>query len=565
MNTAHPHHAALAFALLAAGAPLATAQPVQTLTVNAAVQVAAATPTLRVYFDALDASGDEVPDLRREELSATLGEAAVEVPRLVPFAETGEGVAYVFAVDTSMSLSTEQFDRIRGALGDWFAALRPADRASIVAFGSEVRLVTDFTADRGQLTAGLAALGPTDAKTLLFRGLLKALDLGQRGDPDLPHRRAAVVLSDGFDEGSGLTPDDALVELRAKPMPIYAIGYSQLPEPRRRTYLDVLLRLATNSGGAFYEADRSRFAAAYAAIRQAVTRVWVADLACPGCRTDGNEYRLQLTVRRQGRVLANGTGVRMLPPAPGTAESAKGAAAAAADREGVGEGVPASGRAAGERSLAGGPLRLWPLVALAAVVAALVAWLVTRLARRPADRPAPPTPPTPPAGPLDPMVEPRRPLAPSPSPTTSAMPTPQLSAATRAALAALESRAAGRPSASAGAARPPQAVAAPRFEPPRRLRLIVLRGSRQGKEYALTLGIAAVVGSRSTCELVLTDEREIAPQQFELAQHDRRILIRNLAATAPTLLNGLAIVDWEPIKSNDLVGTGETILRIVYS
>ena len=105
MINAHPHHVALAVALLAGGAPLATAQPVQTLTVNAAVQVAAEAPALRVYFDALDAVGDEVPDLRPEELSATLGEAAVEVRRLDPFAETGEGVAYVFVVDTSMSLS----------------------------------------------------------------------------------------------------------------------------------------------------------------------------------------------------------------------------------------------------------------------------------------------------------------------------------------------------------------------------------------------------------------------------------------------------------------------------
>ena len=191
-------------------------------------------------------------------------------------------------------------------------------------------------------------------------------------------------------------------------------------------------------------------------------------------------------------------------------------------------------------------------------MAALVAWLATRLARRPAL-------PTPPAGPLDPMVEPPRPFTPSPSPTPGAMPTPQLTAATRAALAALESRTGPRPATSASDARPLQAVETPRFEPPRRLRLIVLRGSRRGKEYALTLGNTAVVGSRSTCELVLSDEREIAAQQFELAQHDRRVLIRNLATTAPTLLNGLAIVDWEPIKSNDLVGTGETVLRIVYS
>jgi VWFA-related protein len=565
MIKAHPHHAALALGLLAAGAPLA-AQPVQTLAVNTAIQLGAEAPAVRVYFDALDAVGQELPDLRPEELSATLGEATLEVRSLTPFAETGEGVAYVFVVDTSMSLSPEQFNRIRSALAEWIGGLRPNDRAAIVAFGSEVRLVTDFTADRELLNAGLGTLGATDAKTLLFRGLLEALDLGQRRDPDLPNRRAAVVLSDGFDEGSGLTPDDALARLRAKPMPIYAIGYSQLPEPRRRTYLDVLLRLATNSGGAFYEADRSRFAEAYAAIRHAIARVWVADFTCAGCRTDGNEYHLQLTVRRQGRVLAHGTDVRMLPLAglapPGAAEPpiSERAGAPAAARAARGEDAPATGRSTDRRETGGGGLlRLWPFVALAAMVAALVAWLVTRLARRPAGLPAPPD------GPLDPLVEPARPLTSPPPYADRAVPKPLPSRAARAALAALESRDSVGSPATTAVARPTQAVEAARFEAPRRIRLIVLRGSRPGKEYSLTLGSSAVVGSRSTCELVLTDEREVAARQFELAQQDRRVMIRNLTATAPTLLNGLAIIDWELLKSNDLVGTGETILRIVYS
>jgi hypothetical protein len=64
---------------------------------------------------------------------------------------------------------------------------------------------------------------------------------------------------------------------------------------------------------------------------------------------------------------------------------------------------------------------------------------------------------------------------------------------------------------------------------------------------------------------VLSEERDLAPQQFELMQRDRRVMIRNLAEAPPTLLNGLALDDWQPLKSNDLVGTGDTILRVVYT
>jgi hypothetical protein len=93
----------------------------------------------------------------------------------------------------------------------------------------------------------------------------------------------------------------------------------------------------------------------------------------------------------------------------------------------------------------------------------------------------------------------------------------------------------------------------------------VLRGSHRGKEYEVTLANTAVVGARSSCDCVLSEERDLAPQQFELMQRDRRVMIRNLAEAPPTLLNGLALDDWQPLKSNDLVGTGDTILRVVYT
>lgn len=530
----HAQIAALVLALLAPVALLAAGEP-QTLAVNDAVQVPAEVPALRVYLDVLDAAGEELDELAPAELAATLGEEALALGRLAPFAPatgTGEGVGYVLLVDVSASLNAAQFDQIRGALRTWIAELGPEDRAAILAFGSESRVLVDFTADRDRLSAALAALGPTDAETLLHRALLDALDLGRRRDPELPARRAAVVLTDGLDEGSGLSVDDVLATLRDSSMPIYAIGYSQLPEPRRRTNLDVLRRFASNSGGAFFEADRTRIAEAYTAIHQAIDRVWVADFTCTACRTDGALYRLQLTLRRGGRVLTAGKDVRMLPQ-PDGARTAPGAAASGADAGTASAGgteETASGVLGPAAAPDAGRVRFWLYLALAAAVAALLAWLAGRLARRrqpeAAVGPAPAPPPPLPAPPAAPGV------------------------VSRAATAAANELFPG-----ATLAR----------ERPRRVRLIVLRGSRRGREYALTLEASAVVGSRSTCDLVLAEETDIAARQFELAQRDRRVMIRNLAgAASPTLLNGLALTDWEPVKSNDLVGTGGTILRVVY-
>lgn len=547
-------------ALTALVALAAAAQPVQRLIVHEAVQVPAEEPAVRVYFDVLDAAGTEVSAVEADELSATLGEQSVEVHRVLPFADTGEGIAYVFLVDVSASLSAEQFDRIREALAAWISTLAAADRAAILAFGNASRVVVDFTADRERLEAGLAGLGPTDAKTLLHRALLDAVDLGARRDPDLPSRRAAVVLSDGIDDGSGLTADDVLATMRGNPMPIYAVGFSQLPEPQRSTNLEVLLRFTSNSGGAFFAADRTDFAAAYAAIRRAIARAWVAEVTCPGCRTDGETYRLQLTLRRAGRVLSQGTDLRMLPLAAETV-TAEGGGEEMAPAAETPAPRPAPAADVGERSAS--RWWLWIVFALSALAAAGVAWGVSR--RRRSDRSELPDYAELPAAEVD-------------SAELDAVLSRPLAAASAVA-AAGRSPAARRPVSRAAGLSPPAASPSQRpasrpspsiatdvilAERPRRVRLVVLRGSRRGREYALTLETTAVVGARSTCECVLADERDIAPRQFELAQRKGRVMIRNVAKSGPTLLNGLAIPDWQPLNSNDLVGTGETILRVLY-
>jgi hypothetical protein len=97
----------------------------------------------------------------------------------------------------------------------------------------------------------------------------------------------------------------------------------------------------------------------------------------------------------------------------------------------------------------------------------------------------------------------------------------------------------------------------------RLVRLIVVRGAKPGRQYALTLFQNAVVGSRSTCDCVLVDPG-VAPTQFELLQHDGRVYVRNLAGTNPTLVDGLALTEQHPMKSGALVGNRDFIVRIVY-
>ncbi len=100
--------------------------------------------------------------------------------------------------------------------------------------------------------------------------------------------------------------------------------------------------------------------------------------------------------------------------------------------------------------------------------------------------------------------------------------------------------------------------------PPIRARLIVVRGSRRGKQYSFIVDGSAVVGKRSSCTCVLTDETGIDAEQFELSHEDDGLFIRNLSKNLPTLISGGPINGKLRLTSDTLIGTGDTVLRIVF-
>ncbi|HEX2464495.1 MAG TPA: vWA domain-containing protein, partial [Thermoanaerobaculia bacterium] len=296
--------------LLLAPAGAAPVGPPRDFRLGQAVQGRQPTQVL-AYLDVRDGDAKPVDGVDPGSVSATLGDQSLQVDRVVPFSDAGEGVGFIFCVDISRSLSAADFAAVRNALGRWIDEMRPLDRASVLAFGEASRLVLDFSADKAALRAALEALGPTDMKTVLYRGLLDALELSSRRDPELPARRVVVVLSDGKDEGSALAADDVLVALREHGLPLYAIGFGG---SRRRESLDLLLRFATNSGGDFVAVGGGDFDRAYGAMREAIDRIWVAELTCPACEADGAARRLQVNLRLSDRVLSKGIDLRLLPP-----------------------------------------------------------------------------------------------------------------------------------------------------------------------------------------------------------------------------------------------------------
>ena len=492
-------------------------------------------PMVRAYLDLTDSAGRALESLPESSLTATLGEWSASPIHVVPFASEQQGVAYVFLIDISKSLSPELFGQMVTGIETWVSGMDVLDRAAIIAFGESSQLIVDFTGSKDELLAGLSSLGPTDNETLLHQALSDALELSRRLDADLPGRRALVIFSDGKDEGSAYVAEDILAKLRDDPAPIYAIGFSRLRDPsERRSYLNLLQRFATNSGGSFFAAEQTGFVEAYNIIWQTIQRVWIADFLCTDCRADGSLHRLQVQVTVDEHVLSGGGPVRLLPlvraaptePAEPAAEEIAPARAEPA--------VPSPNRKSGT---AFDP-RPW-LIGLALLVVVLVLLGVRATSQRRRRRSEASFYTQPPPLPIDPrsestILDPPRPIPmpgerlPRPRPTRR---------------------------------EPPRRSST---GPPKQVRLIVVRGSRQGRQYSFVVRDRAVVGRRSSCDCVLAEETGIDAIQFELFHEKGELYIENLSDRLPTLITGHPLTGRLRLTSDTLIGTGETVLRIVF-
>ena len=133
----------------------------------------------------------------------------------------------------------------RSAALGFLQRLGHQDSAGVMTLGSTVRRLAGFTRNKALLRQRLARLEATDDWTLLYQALYEAAAetaLAPTG------RVAIVVLTDGKDEGSALTLEEAVREVRAQNVACFTLGFG--PHADHKT----LKRLAALTGGRYFYA-----------------------------------------------------------------------------------------------------------------------------------------------------------------------------------------------------------------------------------------------------------------------------------------------------------------------
>jgi VWFA-related protein len=211
----------------------------------------------------------------------------------------------VLLVDLSDSI-TERFNYEKTAAAAFLKkVLRPEiDQAALIGFGSDVKLVQDFTSDIDALTRSLRAMKAGGNTKLYDAVLFASAKLHRETDPGAT-RRAIVIISDGEDTFSrGFLHDAAQSALRTQTT-VYALSTNDVSMDGYRKGEAVLDLLSNPTGGKTLPAhNRGKMQRAFETIKEALHSQYLLAYKPADFKPDGT-FRSIKIVPRDRKLLVN--------------------------------------------------------------------------------------------------------------------------------------------------------------------------------------------------------------------------------------------------------------------
>ena len=207
-------------------------------------------PEICFTISVKDSAGEKIEDL--DTSMVKVFEDSVQNNALIiqTLAESENQIAILVAVDASLSMAGAPIDSVRAALKTFANQFSEMDQMGVLVFHDEVEIICPFTTNMDTVKALSDSIKAIGRITELHYGVVKGLEL-LNGDTSLPNNKALIVLSDGKDEGTAYSDDDAIEKAREYGIPIFSIGYHTKAEKK---YLRVLERMADKTGGQYNDA-----------------------------------------------------------------------------------------------------------------------------------------------------------------------------------------------------------------------------------------------------------------------------------------------------------------------
>ncbi|MES1242561.1 MAG: VWA domain-containing protein [Acidobacteriota bacterium] len=243
---------------------------------------------VELYTSALDRQNRPVAGLAQKDFSVTEDGVRQEITRFEQV--TNLPIHAAVALDVSASMSDNLDQTREAALRFLEQTIQPKDRASLITFNDRPNLAVKFTKDITTLAGGLAGL-KAERGTALYDTIIFSLFYfnGVKG------QRALLLLSDGKDEGSRFTFEDAQDYARRAGVTIYAIGLGEDVDRKK------LEKISEETGGrAFFVQKAAELDSIYRTIEEELRSKYL--IAYQSSNTSGSdEFRtVDLKVNKPG-------------------------------------------------------------------------------------------------------------------------------------------------------------------------------------------------------------------------------------------------------------------------
>ncbi len=178
---------------------------------------------VQLLFTVSDKKGRFVTDLSKDDFEVLESKRSQKIIEFT--AETDLPLRLAILIDTSNSIR-DRFRFQQEAATDFInTVIRPKeDRAIIVSFDTAPELVADLTGDVDKLNAAIHSLRPGGGTSLYDAIFFACRDKLMQDQPRFKFRRAMVILTDGEDNQSRYTRDQALEMAHKADTVIYAIS-----------------------------------------------------------------------------------------------------------------------------------------------------------------------------------------------------------------------------------------------------------------------------------------------------------------------------------------------------
>jgi VWFA-related protein len=165
-----------------------------------------------------DQNGRFVPGLRKEDFVVYDDEQPVDVTH---FSADRVPVSLGIALDTSGSMAGDKIRQAQSALDRFvYDLLGPQDELFVYRFGNYPVLLQGWTRDRQQISRALARIVPVGG-TAMYDAVAEAVPVAAQG---FNAKKALLIISDGNDTASAVSPRQAKQMVRESEVLVYAVG-----------------------------------------------------------------------------------------------------------------------------------------------------------------------------------------------------------------------------------------------------------------------------------------------------------------------------------------------------